>query len=437
MVTAGIAVAAVTALPALGVDLPRTGVAAQANVGQAIGAGAAEAPWRAGANRDSGTATTDDGWDYFDDTPIAGLVAASLGPATSTSVAMGTTGTEASSLAANGIPDVTLRAYQAAAAALAVADPSCRLDWTLLAGIGRVESNHGRFAGAVVTPTGVSVPSVIGIRLDGTMAGTKVIVDSDAGRLDGDTAYDRAVGPMQFLPGSWVMFGADADGDGIRNPQDIDDAALAAGAFLCSGNDDLSTVAGASAAVRRYNNSGSYVTLVLSLASAYKGLIPLGAIPVVPAAAVIPVLPETPTVPAAPPVPLGLTPDPTQTPSPTTSTTTPGATSSGSTSSSDSPTDSSSLPSGGPTTSPSPTSGSSESSTPPASSTSTSPSSEPTTPSTTIGDSSSPSSSSAADPSSISTTDATPSSAPTTAVEPTQPSSEPTTQSTLSATVTP
>ena len=49
---------------------------------------------------------------------------------------------------------------------------------------------------------------------------------------------------MQFIPSTWAVVGVDADGDGERNPQDIDDAALAAAVYLCSGNEDLSTDAG-------------------------------------------------------------------------------------------------------------------------------------------------------------------------------------------------
>jgi hypothetical protein len=61
----------------------------------------------------------------------------------------------------------------------------------------------------------------------------------------------------------------DADGDGERNPQDIDDAALATAVYLCSGADDLSTGAGQRSAVLRYNHSASYVDLVLSIMNAY------------------------------------------------------------------------------------------------------------------------------------------------------------------------
>ncbi|MDQ4084537.1 MAG: hypothetical protein M3165_01850, partial [Actinomycetota bacterium] len=50
----------------------------------------------------------------------------------------------ASEVAANGVPAAALRAYRTAEATMSVADPSCRLGWELLAGIGRIESDHGR-----------------------------------------------------------------------------------------------------------------------------------------------------------------------------------------------------------------------------------------------------------------------------------------------------
>ena len=46
---------------------------------------------------------------------------------------------------------------------------------------------------------------------------------------------------MQFIPSTWSVVGVDADGDAQRNPQDIDDAALATAVYLCSGDDDLAT----------------------------------------------------------------------------------------------------------------------------------------------------------------------------------------------------
>jgi len=168
----------------------------------------------------------------------------------------------------DGLPRPALRAYRNAERVLGRVDPSCRLPWTLLAGIGAVESSHGQYAGAVVGRDGRSSPLIYGLPLDGS-PGIASIADSDDGRLDRDEVWDRAVGPMQFIPTTWAVMGADGDRDGIRDPHDLDDAALAAGVYLCSSGGDLSTVAGARAAVYRYNHSYRYVDVVLSYAAAY------------------------------------------------------------------------------------------------------------------------------------------------------------------------
>ncbi|GAA4684166.1 lytic transglycosylase domain-containing protein [Nocardioides nanhaiensis] len=168
----------------------------------------------------------------------------------------------------NEIPAAALAAYQRAETVINAADTSCNLTWQLAAAIGRVESNHGRFGGNVLDEDGVARPGIYGIPLDGSN-NTAVIRDTDAGQYDDDQVYDRAVGPMQFIPGTWSAIGVDADGDGERNPQDIDDAALGTAVYLCSGDDDLSTTAGQRSAVYRYNRSQSYVDLVLSVMNAY------------------------------------------------------------------------------------------------------------------------------------------------------------------------
>jgi membrane-bound lytic murein transglycosylase B len=97
------------------------------------------------------------------------------------------------------------------------------------------------------------VPGIYGPRLDGV--NTAKIADTDAGAFDGDGAFDRAVGPMQFIPGTWRAMGVDGDGDGVRNPQDIDDAAMSTAVYLCSGKTDLSNASDLNAAVLRYNHS--------------------------------------------------------------------------------------------------------------------------------------------------------------------------------------
>lgn len=166
------------------------------------------------------------------------------------------------------IPDVALSAYQRAATIINDADPGCRLDWTLVAAIGYVESDHGRHAGSRLDEDGVARPAIRGIRLDGTRD-TQRIRDTDAGLHDGDQRFDRAVGPMQILPSTWSLIGVDADGDDVRDPQDVDDAALAAAVYLCFGSLDLSAEAGRRAAVHRYNPDDDYVALVLRIADGY------------------------------------------------------------------------------------------------------------------------------------------------------------------------
>jgi hypothetical protein len=178
------------------------------------------------------------------------------------------TGAQPSAESANGIPAVTLAAYRRTEAVLAQADPACRLPWELVAAIGRVESDHGRYGGNVVGDDGKSTPGVFGPALDGRHD-LALVTDTDDGAYDHDAVYDHAVGPMQFIPGTWQIVGVDGDADGVRDSQDIDDAAIAAGVYLCAGSNDLSTATGQRAAVYSYNHSEPYVALVLRVMRAY------------------------------------------------------------------------------------------------------------------------------------------------------------------------
>ncbi|NYD43492.1 lytic murein transglycosylase [Nocardioides panaciterrulae] len=186
-------------------------------------------------------------------------------------VAPGIAGTKhhaVSSAATSGIPSAALSAYQRAETVINAADKGCHLPWQLVAAIGRVESDHGRVNGNHLDADGIAEPGIFGIALDGTHH-TQRVRDTDAGQYDADAKWDRAVGPMQFIPSTWSVVGVDADGDAQRNPQDINDAALATAVYLCSGNDDLSTPQGQRSAVYRYNHSRSYVDLVLAIMKAY------------------------------------------------------------------------------------------------------------------------------------------------------------------------
>ena len=176
-------------------------------------------------------------------------------------------GSERPSTRASGIPPVALTAYQRSAAVIDAADPSCRLDWSLLGAIGQVESDHGQVGGSRLNGHGVAHPAIIGPRLDGRH-GTSLVRDTDAGRLDGDRRFDRAVGPMQFLPSTWAAVAVDGDGDGRRDVQDINDAALGSAVYLCADHDNLGTKAGKRAALLRYNHSHAYAATVLAIAHA-------------------------------------------------------------------------------------------------------------------------------------------------------------------------
>ncbi len=166
-----------------------------------------------------------------------------------------------------GVPARALRAYGAAELAQRVATPECRLSWTTLAGIGRVESLHGGLS-AELGADGVSRPRIVGVALDGS-PGVQEIADTDGGRLDGDTTFDRAVGPMQFLPATWERFGVDGDGDGTADPHQIDDAARGAAAYLCGDGRDTADGAGWWDAVLTYNRSGEYARLVWAASDRY------------------------------------------------------------------------------------------------------------------------------------------------------------------------
>jgi Transglycosylase SLT domain len=206
-----------------------------------------------------------------------------------------------SGLAANGIPNVALNAYRVAAARIANAQPSCGIDWALLAGIGREESDHGRFAGATLNADGTSTPRIIGIPLNGN--GTEVITDSDGGGIDGDPLYDRAAGPMQFIPTTWAAYGTDATGDGKADIFNINDAALSAARYLCAAGGNLRTHAGQVAAVLTYNHSDQYLAQVLALADAYRTGTPVHGIPVGNVTGGLPPVSNTGTIPPANPGP--------------------------------------------------------------------------------------------------------------------------------------
>jgi membrane-bound lytic murein transglycosylase B len=175
-----------------------------------------------------------------------------------------------------GIPTMALSAYRNAERMMAVADPACGISWNLLAGIGRIESMHAN--GGATDARGTAIRPIYGPSLDGTLPGNEVIVQSSGG---GRITYARAMGPMQFLPGTWARYASDGDGDGVADPQNLYDATLAAARYLCSGGLNLRDQSQVMASILRYNNSMPYAENVLGWAAAYAtGVIPVDLPPI-------------------------------------------------------------------------------------------------------------------------------------------------------------
>jgi len=103
------------------------------------------------------------------------------------------------------------------------------LPWGVLAGIGQVETDHGR-----------------------------AVAVSSAG----------AQGPMQFLPSTFAVYGVDGNGDGKADINNQADAVYSAARYLCaSGGGQSATLRDA---IFSYNHSDSYVNTVLALARQYQ-----------------------------------------------------------------------------------------------------------------------------------------------------------------------
>ena len=162
------------------------------------------------------------------------LLAADPGPTIAEAGAAG----GPSVLAISDIPPVYLTLYMGAA-------QTCPgLSWGVLAGIGKVESNHGR--------------------------------STDPGVHSGAN-FAGAEGPMQFEPATFARYATDGDHDGQLSPYDPGDAIYTAAALLCANGAASGTQAGIRQAVFAYNHSWSYVNEVLSWAARYTVPAPVGA----------------------------------------------------------------------------------------------------------------------------------------------------------------
>jgi murein DD-endopeptidase MepM/ murein hydrolase activator NlpD len=100
--------------------------------------------------------------------------------------------------------------------------------WSVLAAINKVESNFGQNMG----------PSSAG-----------------------------AIGWMQFMPDTWARWGVDANGDGVADPWNAEDAIYSAARYLAA----TGAATDINSAVFSYNHAQWYVDEVLQLAQQYQG----------------------------------------------------------------------------------------------------------------------------------------------------------------------
>jgi hypothetical protein len=197
-------------------------------------------------------------------------------------------------LVALGIPEHAARAYVQALALIQGIEPGCGIDLAYLAGFGKMESGHGTVAVNVETGksdgpapresvrwdanTGNSTPKILGAALDGSGVGGNTrphhnnLSEADRAFYRQDDPYIRAVGPTQFLPGTWegVRRVADGNGDGVADPFNYYDGALATAVKTCRDGDGLHTESDQRRAALAYNHVGWYADGVMSAAAEYR-----------------------------------------------------------------------------------------------------------------------------------------------------------------------
>jgi hypothetical protein len=139
-------------------------------------------------------------------------------------------GNQVSSFAQHQIPSRYLRLYQQAARRFG-------LDWAVLAGIGKVECDHGRDPDPSCT-------------------------------REGSVNSSGAGGPMQFIASTWQRYGIDGNADRTVDRWDPADAVYSAANYLRASGAPTDYAR----AVLAYNHAGWYVAEVMSWAARYRGL---------------------------------------------------------------------------------------------------------------------------------------------------------------------
>ena len=195
-------------------------------------------------------------------TPFVGLIVLLLSVGGgAAAISSGPLDPEPSQFALDDIPELLLGTYREAAR-------TCPgLGWTILAGIGKVETDHGRHGGATLDDNGDVAPPIFGVLLDGSTPGTaRVAVPSGGSPWHRHPRWDRALGPMQFLTATFAAVGLDANGDGVATPHNAIDAIHSAAAYLCGPDGEITSIRDA---IYRYNRSDRYVAAVLEWANQY------------------------------------------------------------------------------------------------------------------------------------------------------------------------
>jgi membrane-bound lytic murein transglycosylase B len=169
---------------------------------------------------------------------------------------------------ATGLPEAAVRAYGHATLRLGTEQPDCKLGWTTLAGIGQIESQHGTIGGRTLGDDGRSSTPILGPALDGREGFAAIRSTPESANWHGDSTWDHAVGPLQFIPSTWARWASDGDRDGTSDPNDFDDAAYAAGRYLCADGHRLDSDDWGRA-IFSYNHSDDYVRSVHRSAVTY------------------------------------------------------------------------------------------------------------------------------------------------------------------------
>ena len=145
--------------------------------------------------------------------------------------------------------------------------PACGSSWTTLAAIGEVESSNGQHGGSSIGADGTVTPPIYGVALngDGDGAHPRQRRRGDRRRRD----VDRAVGPMQLIPQTWRNWHTDGNGDGVEDPQNIDDAVMATTNYLCRASTGSTRRRDGARPISAYNSTDAYLREVARVGVAY------------------------------------------------------------------------------------------------------------------------------------------------------------------------